>query len=130
LEHALQERLEGLGGRVELGTELTQIRQRADGVVAVAGDREFHADWLIGCDGARSSVRKMVGLPLSGTAHAYDLVLADVILTWDDSAAPEWGSQSDHKQYIFMAPEGPFLVWRMPGRDAWRCGVLRRLQLR
>src|SRR5690606_37593547 len=65
-EELLRGRLAALGGTIERGVELTGLAQdegharatlrHADGRV-----EEARAPWLVGCDGARSAVRKGLG---------------------------------------------------------------------
>lgn len=69
----LEERLrEGLAGfqmvTLRLGTELERFEQDADGVLLSLRDgdarRQARARWMIACDGARSGVRKALGIAL------------------------------------------------------------------
>jgi 3-(3-hydroxy-phenyl)propionate hydroxylase len=58
-----------------LGSELQLLRQREDGVALVlsaADGHELHCDarWVVGCDGASSTVRRLTGLKLR--SHDYD----------------------------------------------------------
>jgi 2-polyprenyl-6-methoxyphenol hydroxylase-like FAD-dependent oxidoreductase len=66
-EAILRERLQVLGGQVEFGTALTAFTQDQCGVQATLSNGEsVHADFLVGCDGGRSTVRKALGLRLQG----------------------------------------------------------------
>ncbi|MFF2077194.1 FAD-dependent monooxygenase [Kitasatospora sp. NPDC058162] len=69
-EAVLRDRLAEFGGKVETGTELTDFTQDADGVLATLrqGGRttQLRARHLIGCDGGRSTVRKLTGIPFLG----------------------------------------------------------------
>ena len=50
---------------MRLGVEVTGVDQSPDGVtLAMAGGETVTADWVIGCDGARSAVRKAIGVAL------------------------------------------------------------------
>lgn len=52
---------------VRLGSALASIEQTADRVTAVLEDGEqVTADWLVGCDGGRSTVRKGQGIDFEG----------------------------------------------------------------
>lgn len=59
-----------LGVEVLFGRELLSFTDGADGVVAQVQGRDgpetFSAKWLIGCDGARSTVRKLAGIDFEG----------------------------------------------------------------
>jgi len=65
LEHAQRE-----GARVLFNHRITGLQQDAQAVTAriatPAGDIDIRADWVIGADGARSSVRKLLGLQFEG----------------------------------------------------------------
>jgi 3-(3-hydroxy-phenyl)propionate hydroxylase len=51
---------------VFLGTPVTEIRQDEDQVTVIAGERRFTADYVIGADGGRSTVRKSLGIEFEG----------------------------------------------------------------
>ena len=79
----LRARLSELGGSVELATELVSFTQDPDGVTALvrhAGqDEEIRADYLVGSDGGRSTVRRALGVSFAGeTREEQRMVIADV----------------------------------------------------
>ena len=81
----LERRLEALGGRVERGVRLACFEQDEDGVAATllypdGRWDEPRFDWLVGCDGARSSVRKALGIGFEGSTFAESFFLVDVDL--------------------------------------------------
>ena len=51
---------------VLLGTEVNGVEQDASRVTVSAGDRQFSADYVIGADGGRSTVRKCLGIEFEG----------------------------------------------------------------
>ena len=64
-EEIMRERLRNLGGRVEFGTALVSFDQDTEGVNASLSTGErVRVDFLAGCDGGRSVVRKILGLKL------------------------------------------------------------------
>ncbi|MFH8385049.1 FAD-dependent monooxygenase [Kitasatospora sp. NPDC018058] len=69
-EAVLRERLAEYGVRVETGTELTGHTQDGDGVLATlhrdGRSVRVRARYLVGCDGGRSAVRKLAGIPFLG----------------------------------------------------------------
>jgi 2-polyprenyl-6-methoxyphenol hydroxylase-like FAD-dependent oxidoreductase len=68
-EEILREHLRMLGGAVEFGVTLTTLTQDQQGVNAVLTNGEtVRAQYLIGCDGAHSEVRKTLELSLQGDA--------------------------------------------------------------
>lgn len=71
LERILFDRFIELGGEVRFGQEVVDVR--ADGSVEVSlqaadgGTRtSLHCDWLLGCDGAGSVVRRAAGIEMDG----------------------------------------------------------------
>ena len=66
-EAILRERLSALGGSVEFGSALISFIDREHGVEATLATGEVvHARFLAGCDGGRSTVRKLLGVRLQG----------------------------------------------------------------
>lgn len=83
VEEALRLRLTELGRAVEFGTTLVGFDQSDSGVRATVqknGQTEIiAADWLVGCDGGRSVVRKQAGIAFEGeTLEALRMIVADV----------------------------------------------------
>jgi len=79
-ETILRERLLALGGQVEFSTALAAFTQNERGIEATLSTGEVvRADFLIGCDGGRSTVRKTLGLQLKGEAiDEKPMLVADV----------------------------------------------------
>ena len=68
-EAILRGRLSALGGEVEFGKALATFTQYQHGVDATLATGELvRADFLVGCDGGHSTVRKMLGLRMEGEA--------------------------------------------------------------
>src|SRR5580704_3475128 len=62
-EAILRERLRSLGGEVEFGKALATFTQNEHGVDATLATGELvRANFLVGCDGGHSTVRKMLGV--------------------------------------------------------------------
>jgi 2-polyprenyl-6-methoxyphenol hydroxylase-like FAD-dependent oxidoreductase len=72
-----------LGVPVRRGYEVTGFRETADGVVVAvdgpAGRAEDTASYLVGCDGGRSTVRKLAGIDFPGSEPTRGFYTADVI---------------------------------------------------
>jgi 2-polyprenyl-6-methoxyphenol hydroxylase-like FAD-dependent oxidoreductase len=86
-ERILEEHLARFGTGIERGTELVGFTQHEDGVVsrivtASGTQQELRSRFLIGCDGAHSTVRKQLGLAFEGGAFAEEYMLADVEVDW------------------------------------------------
>ncbi|KAF9077691.1 FAD binding domain-containing protein [Rhodocollybia butyracea] len=84
------------GVQVELDTELRSFEQHADHVVAhivKAADlkeENIKVDWLIGADGARSTVRKQLGLTFVGETPAeIGAVIGDIHIAGDSIKGDE-----------------------------------------
>ncbi|WP_260972420.1 FAD-dependent oxidoreductase [Mycolicibacterium llatzerense] len=115
LEHRLRERLSQLGGAVEWSTAVTGGAGDTDGVaVQLNSSQSYEADWLIGCDGAHSQVRKIAGIPFSGSAVAERLLLADLHLDLpaDREAVHVWLSRTATVA-MFPLPGANDDLWRL-----------------
>jgi 2-polyprenyl-6-methoxyphenol hydroxylase-like FAD-dependent oxidoreductase len=67
LVEILAARALALGAEIRRGTPLTGLAAEADGVAVRAGDDQVTASWLVGCDGGRSTVRRLAGFEFPGT---------------------------------------------------------------
>ncbi len=67
LETVLAARAVAMGAEIRHGVGVDGFYQTADGVIVHAGGFTFHARWLVGCDGGRSTVRKAGGFAFVGT---------------------------------------------------------------
>jgi 2-polyprenyl-6-methoxyphenol hydroxylase-like FAD-dependent oxidoreductase len=67
LETLLARRALALDVTIKRGLALDSFAQTADGVMVQAGAQAFAGQWLVGCDGARSIVRKLGGFAFAGT---------------------------------------------------------------
>jgi 2-polyprenyl-6-methoxyphenol hydroxylase-like FAD-dependent oxidoreductase len=67
LEDVLTRRALALGVEIRRGAGITDVEQDEDGVTVHAGSTAARAAWLVGCDGARSVVRKQGGFEFAGT---------------------------------------------------------------
>ena len=67
LETVLARRAHALGVEIKHGIAITGFSQTNDEVTVQAGSQSFQSKWLVGCDGARSIVRKAGGFEFAGT---------------------------------------------------------------
>ncbi|WP_433656464.1 FAD-dependent monooxygenase [Nocardia sp. CA-128927] len=85
VERELDRRATELGAPVRWGSPVVGFRQDATGIdVEVGGPdgtRRIRAAYLVGCDGGRSTVRKLAGIGFTGTDATATGMLADVELT-------------------------------------------------
>ncbi len=81
-EAVLGERAQALGATLLRAHELTKITELPDHLVCAVlgpgGHRRFQAGYVVGCDGARSTVRRLAGFPVSTTAATKELLRADI----------------------------------------------------
>jgi 3-(3-hydroxy-phenyl)propionate hydroxylase len=110
-EALLEHRLNRYGIVVERGTELVGCEQSEDEVSVRLrrADGTFESaqfPWLIGCDGAHSSVRHLLGFSFEGGSYEDAFMLADVSADGDlDTSAFQ----------VFTTPRGPLAFF--PLRD-------------
>src|SRR4051812_28830820 len=86
-ERILGEHLTAQGVKLERGTELVELLPRTDGVNGAMTCKLRHSDeteevmqarYVVGCDGAHSTVRDQAGIGFEGSAYPQTFVLADV----------------------------------------------------
>jgi 2-polyprenyl-6-methoxyphenol hydroxylase-like FAD-dependent oxidoreductase len=71
-----------LGAEIRRGAELTGFVQDDDGVtVTPPGGGEVRARFLVGCDGGRSTVRKLLGVAFPGEPTRNETLLGEMELT-------------------------------------------------
>ena len=114
-ERLLAGYLARLGTEVERRVELVAFEQDEDGVRATlrsrdGGQETVNVSYLVGCDGAHSSVRHALGVAFSGDDYPTDLISADVHVDWN---LPR------DEQLSFFAAEGMLTIFPLPrGRAA------------
>ncbi len=114
VERLLLARLEALGVPVRWGAELEGWAEDADGVTArLAGGGRLRAGWLVGCDGARSPVRKGMGASFRG-APARDLECVQI------NARPRWGFEAPPGEGRFFLAPGAAMGCFPTGEGHWR----------
>ena len=67
IEEVLAARAETLGVTIKRGITVTDFTVTSDGVTVHTDAESFEANWLVGCDGGRSTVRKAAGFEFAGT---------------------------------------------------------------
>jgi 2-polyprenyl-6-methoxyphenol hydroxylase-like FAD-dependent oxidoreductase len=88
METVLARRAETLGVAIKRGFAITDFQQTADGVRVQSGDQSFAGQWLVGCDGSRSVVRKMGGFAFAGTEPEFTGYSAQVDLADPEKLSP------------------------------------------
>ena len=80
-EHAIE-----LGAEIRRGCAVVGVSQDDEGVTASLGDgTQLRARWLVGCDGGRSTVRKLLGIDFPGEPSRFEALMGEV----EVSAPPE-----------------------------------------
>jgi 2-polyprenyl-6-methoxyphenol hydroxylase-like FAD-dependent oxidoreductase len=67
IELLLAERATELGVDLRRGMDVTNFTEDESGVTVYAGDESFQGRWLVGCNGGRSTVRKLAEFEFAGT---------------------------------------------------------------
>ena len=115
-EHLLYEYLQQHGQQVQWQTELSSLHQDENGVTAViklaSGESQtVEARYLVGADGASSSVRHLLNLGFEGATHPRLFFVADVEMTYDGE--PNTLHAAFHgDSFLLMVP--------MQGGQRWR----------
>lgn len=88
LESVLARSALALGVDIQRGLALTAFQQSAGDVVVHAGAQSFTGQWLVGCDGARSVVRKLGGFEFAGTEPEFTGYTLQVEIAGPDPLLP------------------------------------------
>src|SRR5262249_20716148 len=92
IERILAAWVEELGVTIYRGREVTGFVQDDEGVdVELSDGRSFRAQYLVGCDGGRSLVRKTAGIDFPG----WDATTSNLIAQVEVAEEPEWGLRHD-----------------------------------
>ncbi|WP_280875578.1 FAD-dependent oxidoreductase [Streptomyces pseudovenezuelae] len=90
LEALLTEHLARLGVSVRRGVEVTALEDTGDGVLVGTTAGAVRTGWLVGCDGGRSTVRRLAGIDFPGTDPELAGHLALVDIADPDKLASGW----------------------------------------
>ena len=115
-ERLLAAHLKSLGVMVERRVELLSFSEAADHVEVRLGHADGRKEvattaWLVGCDGAHSTVRHGLDFAFEGVAQGDDWMLADVRLEGDATPPAD-------EIATFLHRDGPFVVFPIPGGRA------------
>jgi 2-polyprenyl-6-methoxyphenol hydroxylase-like FAD-dependent oxidoreductase len=117
-ESLLAARLAELGVKVQRRVELTALTQHPDAVEvslrhADGTVKPAEVGWLVGCDGARSTVRSKLGVPFAGTAFEENFAVADLRMDWS----------LPHDQFYAFLNRGSFVAYFPMPSGAYRIAV-------
>jgi 3-(3-hydroxy-phenyl)propionate hydroxylase len=92
IERILADWVDELSLPIYRGCEVTGFAQDNTGVdVELSGCRSLRAEYLVGCDGGRSLIRKAAGIEFPGWDPTTSNLIAEVQMTGE----PEWGLRHD-----------------------------------
>ncbi|MEY9928491.1 2-polyprenyl-6-methoxyphenol hydroxylase-like FAD-dependent oxidoreductase [Catenulispora sp. GP43] len=113
-EEMLEEHLRRCGGEVLRGRRVVSLRQEPDRVVALVrhdgAEHEVGARFVVGCDGAHSTVREAAGIGFTGTPDT--MVSPAALVELADPPPPEGYLQGNERGLLFVIPlpDGRFVV--------------------
>jgi 2-polyprenyl-6-methoxyphenol hydroxylase-like FAD-dependent oxidoreductase len=85
-----------LAVQIYRGREVTGIAQDPTGVVVrLADGASLRAEYLVGCDGGRSLIRKASGIEFPGWNPTTSCLIAEVEMAVKTGQAPAWGIRRD-----------------------------------
>ncbi len=105
---------------VERGVELAGLSDTADAAVATLHHRDGRdevvlARYVVGCDGAGSSARRLAEIPFRGSSYPQTFVLADI-----DADGVEPGAA-----HVFVSESGMLLFFPLGKPAPWRLMAMR-----
>jgi 3-(3-hydroxy-phenyl)propionate hydroxylase len=118
------EKLKGHGVEVHFDTAFQSLKDTQDGVQVQAksqtGPKIFEASYLLGCDGARSSVRKHLGIDFEGFTHDIIFMAVNFRYPQMQDSGLSIGNflidpRTDHADTDFA------VLVRTGADDVWRC---------
>jgi len=120
-ERLLGDALRNRGMAVQWNAELVGLAQDTGHVTATLKHTdgtidEVAAGWIGGCDGARSAVRELSGIPFEGAPYEHVFFVADTHVT---------GTMVPDELNVYLWRQGFHLFFPMRGTDHWRlAGIL------
>lgn len=120
-EEVLEEHARGLGAEVVRNTRVIALHQDDDGVTVRVrqGTHEWdeRAAYVVGCDGAHSAVRNLLGVPFRGKTYPFTIIVADVRL-----------EHPPHDDLLLQVGPGGIIVATAFGDGWYRMGCIDRLR--
>jgi 2-polyprenyl-6-methoxyphenol hydroxylase-like FAD-dependent oxidoreductase len=118
-ERILTEHLAAAGVEVRRRVELAGIAQTPDGVECAVRDatgrvETVHARYVVGCDGAHSTVRRLAGIEFAGSTYPQTFALADLEADGIEAGAA----------HVFLSGQGPLFFFPLERPASWRLLVM------
>lgn len=107
-DRLLADRAAELGAQIRRGAEVVALTQDDDGVtVDLADGTPLGCSFLVGCDGGRSTVRKLLGVGFPGQPSTAETLLGEMAATADIETITEVTTEVRKTQVRFgLAPVG------------------------
>jgi 3-(3-hydroxy-phenyl)propionate hydroxylase len=119
LEKALVDRVEEVPGiDLRWRNRVSAVEQRNDHVLLTIdtpdGSYNIEAEWVLACDGARSTVRDLLGLDFTGVSFEDKFLIADVKMAADlPTERRFWFDPPFHSGQSALMHRQPHDVWRI-----------------
>lgn len=99
-----------VGSNLLREAELLSFEEKEDGVLARVkkkdgSETEIRSRYIVGCDGAHSTIRKSLNIPFEGSTLEQNFVLADAKIDWE---------HTHDGVYPFLSPDGPMAIFCLP----------------
>jgi 2-polyprenyl-6-methoxyphenol hydroxylase-like FAD-dependent oxidoreductase len=117
IEEVLERAAVARGAVVSRGRPVTAIEPAPDGVVVTAGGERLDGSWVVACDGAHSTVRRLLDLPFPGRSGTRPALLADLHLSSVSERVPR---QSGHLSEMTRMGGGYWAMLVPAGGDVYR----------
>ncbi len=133
VERVRQAQAEGAPIDIRGRNRVTAVGPRADGVTldvdTPEGPYRLEADWLIGCDGAGSGLRGMMGLDFEGRVFEDSFLIADIRMD-GDFPTERWfwfepWFRSGASTLLHKQPDG---IWRVDFQIGWEVDRVKELK--
>ncbi len=110
-EQILNDALKELGCSVERPVRLISYEEKEGFIFAHTDKGVVQTKYLIGCDGAHSTVRKAMGCTFKGKMFSDVFSLADIKIAWD---------RPHNEVQIFLEADGILAAFPLPEKDRFR----------
>jgi 2-polyprenyl-6-methoxyphenol hydroxylase-like FAD-dependent oxidoreductase len=113
-ERLLDERAVELGTEIRRGCEVVGVSQDEDGVtVELADGSRLRSRYLVGCDGGRSTVRKLLGVDFPGQAATVETLLGEMEVTEEAATVTAVVEEVRRTQLRFGVGPSENGLWRV-----------------
>ena len=114
--------LERLGGGIQRSSRLSDLQQRAEGVLATIDHngvaKQVVALWVVGCDGMRSVTRQLAGIELVGHDRPDPWAVFDAtIVDWPHSYEANYAYLDEPPVILTALPQQRWRVYLRPTSD-------------